>query len=267
MRAKSDERVRGCATKSDERARGCARKAKSESGGAREKRRASREGARKSEERVGGCARKSGAVADGVVHSEWMRRGRPKSAGVALGGGVHRPPPKAMTVWGKTLDVMRSINRALTTLGAPGRRHRLAMAALIGACLIGGLLGCPQQPPKLGRDGVLVHIASGPDSPHRALMGLKMADTMAKTRDVLVYFDVDGIELVLEGGPDVSHDGFPNAHAQLEALRAAKVKLLACPTCLAAAQKTKDDLRPGVEVATPEPFFDFSKGRILTLDY
>ena len=43
--------------------------------------------------------------------------------------------------------------------------------------------------------------------------------------------------------------------------------LYACPGCLAAAGKTAEDLRKGVQLATKKVFFGFTSGRVLTLDY
>jgi hypothetical protein len=42
---------------------------------------------------------------------------------------------------------------------------------------------------------------------------------------------------------------------------------LACPGCLKAAGKTESDLMEGVKIADKEMFFNFTTGRILTIDY
>jgi hypothetical protein len=42
---------------------------------------------------------------------------------------------------------------------------------------------------------------------------------------------------------------------------------MACPGCLKNAGKTPEDLRPGITVADKDKFFNFTKGRILTLNY
>lgn len=117
------------------------------------------------------------------------------------------------------------------------------------------------------RDGVFIHVSRGPEEPHRLLMALRMAEIMADDRDVPVYFDIHGIDAVLKGAPDVQFEPFPSLAAQLKTLREKKVALLACPGCLKAAMKTEADLAEGVEVAAKERFFDFTRGRILTLDY
>ena len=118
-----------------------------------------------------------------------------------------------------------------------------------------------------GRDGVFLHISHGVDDPHRVLMALSMAGIMAGSRDVLVYFDIKGIEVVLENAPDLTYSHFPASKAQLAKLLEMGVGVYACPGCLKAAGKTPEDLMPGVKLADKDAFFSFTKGRILTLDY
>jgi predicted peroxiredoxin len=121
--------------------------------------------------------------------------------------------------------------------------------------------------PEPSRDGVFVHVSHGHDDPHRVLMALRMAELMAADHDVLVYFDIAGVEVVLEDAKDLQFAQFPNAKAQLAALIELDVPLYACPGCLEAAGKNAADLTEGVQVANKEAFFDFTEGRILTLDY
>jgi predicted peroxiredoxin len=117
------------------------------------------------------------------------------------------------------------------------------------------------------RDGVFLHVSHGVDEPHRVLMALNMAEIMAESRDVLVYFDIKGIEVVVKDAPDLTYSHFPASRAQLEKLIQMGIGVYACPGCLKAAGKTAADLMPGVKVADKEAFFSFTEGRILTLDY
>jgi len=117
------------------------------------------------------------------------------------------------------------------------------------------------------RDGVFIHISHGPDDPHRVLMALRMAEMMSEDKDVLVYFDIKAVEVVLKDAPDVQYKDFPTAKAQIKKLVERKVILMACPGCLKAAGKTAADLAPGIQIADKKAFFTFTKGRILTLDY
>jgi predicted peroxiredoxin len=136
----------------------------------------------------------------------------------------------------------------------------------IGLLTAGALLaGCSAADANGAKDGVLVHISHGQDDPHRVLMALNMAAMMSVDHDVLVYFDIRGV--VLADAEEISFSHFPPSKQQLGTLAGNGVTLMACPGCLKAAGKTADDLAPGVDVATKERFFSFSKGRIVTLDY
>lgn len=135
--------------------------------------------------------------------------------------------------------------------------------ATAGVLLGGGSAVDAAEP----RDGVFIHITHGKDDPHRVLMALSMASLMADDRDVLVYFDVKGVEVVLQGAEDLRYAQFLSSRKQLAALPQKGVILMACPGCLKAAGKTKDDLAAGVQLAEKDRFFSFTKGRILTLDY
>jgi predicted peroxiredoxin len=117
------------------------------------------------------------------------------------------------------------------------------------------------------RDGVFIHISHGIDDPHRVLMALNMASMMAEDHDVLVYFDIKAVGVVLKDSGDITFSHFPSSRKQLASLVGKKVTLMACPGCLKAAGKNKEDLAEGVQVADKGRFFSFTKGRILTLDY
>jgi predicted peroxiredoxin len=117
------------------------------------------------------------------------------------------------------------------------------------------------------RDGVFLHISHGENDPHRLLMALNMANIMADDHDVLVYFDINGISAVLKNSKDITFSHFPSSKEALEALKAKKVVLMACPGCLKAAGKSKEHLAEGIQIADKTVFFTFTKGRILTLDY
>jgi predicted peroxiredoxin len=98
-------------------------------------------------------------------------------------------------------------------------------------------------------------------------MALSMALKMSEDKDVLVYCDIKGIEVVLKETPDVGYPTFPSAQTSLKKLITKEVTVCACPACMKAAGKTTADLVPGVKTAEKEAFFNFTRGRILTLDY
>jgi predicted peroxiredoxin len=138
------------------------------------------------------------------------------------------------------------------------------MAGLLALIAFGQAARAEDESP---RDGVFLHISHGVDEPHRVLMALNMAEIMAGSRDVLVYFDIKGIEVVVKDSPDLTFSHFPASRAQLEKLIGMGIDLYACPGCLKSAGKTPADLIPGVKVADKDAFFTFTEGRILTLDY
>lgn len=117
------------------------------------------------------------------------------------------------------------------------------------------------------KDGVFVHITESYDDPHRVLMPLKMAVMMANDKDVLVYMDIHAVELLVKGAKDLNYADFESFQTYLKQLLDKKVGVYACPTCLKLAGFKPEDLMEGVQMAQKDKFFDFTKGRIITLDY
>jgi predicted peroxiredoxin len=117
------------------------------------------------------------------------------------------------------------------------------------------------------RDGIFVHITECYDDPHRALMPLKMATMMAADKDVLVYLDIHAVHLVTKDSKDLNFADFESAHTYIKRLIDMHVGVYACPTCMKIAGIEPGDLMEGVQVAQKDKFFNFTKGRIITLDY
>lgn len=150
---------------------------------------------------------------------------------------------------------------------------------LIGAFLI---MSCNQKPapPVIthdhadmtkmetsARDGMFIHITESYNDPHRILMPLKMAVMMSMDKDVIVYMDIKAVELLVKSSKDLSFGEFESAHTYIKQLINNKVVVCACPTCLKIAGFKPEDLIDGVQIAQKDKFFDFTKGRIITLDY
>ena len=117
------------------------------------------------------------------------------------------------------------------------------------------------------KDGVFIHITECYDDPHRALMPLKMATMMAADKDVLVYLDIHAVHLLTKDSKDLTFADFESAHTYIKRLIEMKVGVYACPTCMKIAGIEPADLMEGVQVAQKDKFFNFTKGRIVTLDY
>lgn len=116
-------------------------------------------------------------------------------------------------------------------------------------------------------DGIFIHITESYNEPHRVLMPMKMANMMAKNKPVLVYLDIKAVELLVKGAKDLNYADFDSFQSLLKGLIEKNVGVYACPTCLKIAGFRPEDLMDGVQVAQKERFFDFTKGRIITLDY
>ena len=117
------------------------------------------------------------------------------------------------------------------------------------------------------RDGVFIHITECYDDPHRVLMPLKMATMMAEDKDVIVYMDIHAVHLLVKDAEDIQFADFESAHTYIRKLLDMKVGVYACPTCLGIAGYEPSDLMEGIQVAQKDRFFNFTKGRIITLDY
>ena len=117
------------------------------------------------------------------------------------------------------------------------------------------------------QDGVFIHITESYNDPHRVLMPLKMATLMASDKDVIIYMDIHAVELLVKGAKDLSFADFESAQTYLRQLLEMKVGIYACPTCLKVAGFTPEDLMDGIQTAQKDKFFNFTKGRIITLDY
>ena len=138
---------------------------------------------------------------------------------------------------------------------------------LFSVFCLAAVLAPPVQAGDNVKDGVFIHISHGSDDPHRLLMALNMAKIMADDHDVLVYIDIKGVDAVLKDSPDISYSHFPSSRTQFSALLKQGATLMVCPGCLKAAGKSREDVADGIQIADKNAFFDFTKGRILTLDY
>ena len=128
-----------------------------------------------------------------------------------------------------------------------------------------------QQPDSINegqnKEGIFIHVSNGVNDPHRVLMALSLAEKMAENKDVILYFDIKGIEVLLKDAPDLTFSHFASSQTQIQKLLNMGITIMACPGCLKAAGKTPDDLREGITIADKEKFFNFTSGRILTIDY
>lgn len=117
------------------------------------------------------------------------------------------------------------------------------------------------------KDGLFLHVSSGYDNPHKASMALSLAVKMAESKDVAMFFDTEGVKLLTKNSKDIQMSNFLTLHSALDSLVQNNVTLMVCPMCLAQAEIEPEQLREGVMIAEKERFFNFTQGRILTIDY
>ncbi len=117
------------------------------------------------------------------------------------------------------------------------------------------------------RDGVFIHITESYNDPHKVLMPLKMAVMMANDKDVLIYNDIKSVELYVKGAKDLTYKDYESLQTYVKQLAEKNVGVYVCPTCLKLAGFKEEDLMEGVKIAQKDKFFNFTKGRIITLDY
>jgi predicted peroxiredoxin len=117
------------------------------------------------------------------------------------------------------------------------------------------------------RDGLFIHLSSGPDQPSRVAMALTLANTFAPDRPVLLYADVEAVRLFLEDAVLPAPKGYDAGATLLNQLLDAGVRIQVCPTCLKARGFSADDLKSGIVLADKAAFFSFTEGRILSVGY
>ncbi len=117
------------------------------------------------------------------------------------------------------------------------------------------------------KDGIFLHISSGYENPQKISMALSLAVKMTETKDVAVFFDINGVKVLAKDAEDIQMEHFFTVQNALDTLIKKNVLIMACPMCLAQAEINADNLKEGITIAEKEKFFSFTKGRILTLSY
>lgn len=141
------------------------------------------------------------------------------------------------------------------------------VGAIVAAVLILSMATVASEDAQKPDEGVFIHVMSGPGKPHAVLMALQMAKIMSESKEVLIYFDVNGIEALRKDAADLNMEPFGSSNAAIGELVAKGVTVMACPGCMKAKGITQEDLAEGVQVAEKDAFFDFTAGRILSLTY
>ncbi len=145
----------------------------------------------------------------------------------------------------------------------------MIMLLVFSSCIRVNQPGTPEVnvPVKAEKDGLFIHVKKGPDNAHEVLMALSMATKFTDDYNVLIYFDIEGIKMVTKDAPELKMEPFGSSDDLFDELIDEGVTIFACPGCMKVEGVNASDLRSGVTVADKDEFFDFTKGRILSIDY
>jgi predicted peroxiredoxin len=143
----------------------------------------------------------------------------------------------------------------------------IILAILLGIMAFGRSGKAPDESSLYLREGVLLHITHDHSDPHRVLMPLQMAAIMSADRDVMIYLDIDAVRLVIRDAGDIVYGHFTPLKESLQNLLSAGVEIYACPGCMKEAGIRPEHLLEGIRVADKDRFFEFTAGRIITLNY
>ncbi len=130
----------------------------------------------------------------------------------------------------------------------------------IGVVLVGSALSQPAQAEPV-KDGVFFHISTGSDNPARVVIPLRVAEIMAEDKEVLIYFDIEGIEVVFKD-TDLEFSQ-TSSLTILKKLIDKGVQVYACRVSLNAVGKTEEDLIEGVTLANKATFQETFPGNEL----
>ena len=148
------------------------------------------------------------------------------------------------------------------------RQFYYVITIFVVLALVGSVLSQPVKGEPV-KDGAFFHISTGSNHPDRAVIPLRVAEIIAEEKEVLIYFDIEGIEVVLKD-TDLEFSQ-TSSLTLLKKLIDQGVQVYACRVSLHAAGKTEEDLIDGVKLANKatfqETFYNFAKGKILEFHY
>jgi len=146
-------------------------------------------------------------------------------------------------------------------------RTEIYLVVILSLCLLIPIVNAQETVQQQDKEGIFLHISTSYDNPHRLLMPLKMATLMAQEKAVLIYMDIEAVKILVKNSKDITHPEFESAHSYIKKLLEMGVEIYACPTCLKVAGYKTEELMDGIKPANKDRFFNFTKGRILSLSY
>jgi predicted peroxiredoxin len=146
-------------------------------------------------------------------------------------------------------------------------RTKICLVVILSLFLLIPIVNAQETVQQQEKEGIFLHISTSYDNPHRLLMPLKMATLMAPEKAVLIYMDIEAVKILVKNSKDIAHPEFESAHSYIKKLLEMGVEIYACPTCLKVAGYKTEELMDGIKPANKDRFFNFTKGRILSLSY
>ena len=146
-------------------------------------------------------------------------------------------------------------------------RTKIYLVVILSLFLLIPIVNAQETVLHQEKEGIFLHISTSYDNPHRLLMPLKMATLMAPEKAVLIYMDIEAVKILVKNSKDITHPEFESAHSYIKKLLEMGVEIYACPTCLKVAWYKIEELMDGIKPANKDRFFNFTKGRILSLSY
>ena len=117
--------------------------------------------------------------------------------------------------------------------------------------------------------GYLFHLSTGPEDPRRVLVPLTLAMMISNDgTPVQLFLDQKGVLVAHKDAKPISHPDFPkNSEELLTILAKRGVGIAVCPLCMKGEKMTKEDLREGAVLFSPDKLSSFTDGRIITMDW
>jgi predicted peroxiredoxin len=117
--------------------------------------------------------------------------------------------------------------------------------------------------------GYLFHLSSGPDEARRVLVPLTLAMMISNDgTPVQLFMDQEAVVVAHKDAEPISHPDFPkNSEELLNILVERGIGIAVCPLCMKGENMTKEDLRDGAVLFSPDKLSSFTDGRIITMDW
>ena len=117
--------------------------------------------------------------------------------------------------------------------------------------------------------GYLFHLSTGDEDARRVLVPLTLAMMISNDgTPVQLFLDQKAVLVTHKDAKPISHPDFPkNSTELLDILVKRGIGIAVCPLCMKGEKMTKEDLREGAALFSPDKLSSFTDGRIITMDW